>query len=315
MQLSQLRYLVTGAETQSVAKTAQACFTTRQNVDSSIKKLESELGTRFFIREGNIITLTEDGKEATRLADNVLRACGELSRYFTTEKYEEPLRVSFGDPLLALTAPSSIHYLSTYPGGPVNYSETSAKRCWELVMQGVDDVAFVMGTNNTFPDCECIPVSSGQLYALVRSDFPAPNQTHVHVRNLSGHRVLMPGGPEFQYRRLMDQLRRYGINEENACVIHDIKTAATVVRETGAVAIVSARFALPEMEDVIAMPFSDTSLRWNITALVNPHTPKKNAINALLGHLRPVFKLGVDLSLLEHPSRPEQSIDAQPDIR
>ena len=152
-----------------------------------------------------------------------------------------------------------------------------------------------MGTNNSFPDCECIPVSSGQLYALVRSDFQAPDRSHVHVRDLRGHSILLPGGPEFQYQRLMDQLRRYGISEEHACVIHDIKTAAMVVRETGAVAIISARFSLPEMEDVIALPFSDTSLRWNITALCNPRNPKKNAINALLGHLRPVFKLGTDL--------------------
>ncbi len=61
MDLLQLRYFCSAAETQNFSKTAEAFFVPPSNVSQTIKRLEKELGTRLFNREPNKVTLGEAG--------------------------------------------------------------------------------------------------------------------------------------------------------------------------------------------------------------------------------------------------------------
>lgn len=62
MDLLQLTYFCSAAETQNFSKTAEKFFVPPSNVSQTIKRLEKELGTRLFERKPNKITLNETGR-------------------------------------------------------------------------------------------------------------------------------------------------------------------------------------------------------------------------------------------------------------
>lgn len=62
MEMLQLRYFYESAITESFAKTAQKYMVPASSVSASVRRLEQEVGTELFIRKGNRIVLSENGK-------------------------------------------------------------------------------------------------------------------------------------------------------------------------------------------------------------------------------------------------------------
>lgn len=63
MTLTQLHYLITIAETNSLNKAAEQLYVSQPSLTSAIKELEKELGIILFHRSGRGVTLTSDGTE------------------------------------------------------------------------------------------------------------------------------------------------------------------------------------------------------------------------------------------------------------
>ncbi len=63
MTLTQLNYLITIAETQSMNKAAELLYVSQPSLTSAMKELEKELGITLFYRSGRGATLTADGTE------------------------------------------------------------------------------------------------------------------------------------------------------------------------------------------------------------------------------------------------------------
>jgi len=62
MEMHQVRYFLTAANTLSFTRAAEACHVSQPALTTAIKKLEAELGTPLFYREGKQIVLTEFGR-------------------------------------------------------------------------------------------------------------------------------------------------------------------------------------------------------------------------------------------------------------
>lgn len=62
MELLQLKYFCSAAETENFSATAKKFFVPPSGISQTIKRLEKELDTVLFIREANRITLSEHGK-------------------------------------------------------------------------------------------------------------------------------------------------------------------------------------------------------------------------------------------------------------
>lgn len=63
MTLTQLKYIITIAETKSMNKAAEQLYVSQPSLTSAIKELEKELGITLFYRSGKGATLTNDGAE------------------------------------------------------------------------------------------------------------------------------------------------------------------------------------------------------------------------------------------------------------
>ena len=63
MTLTQLNYIITVADTQSMNKAAEVLYVSQPSLTNGIKELEKELGITIFYRTGKGVTLTNDGAE------------------------------------------------------------------------------------------------------------------------------------------------------------------------------------------------------------------------------------------------------------
>ena len=83
LDLKQLNYFITCAETGSISEAAKLLYTTQPSVSKAIKALENDMGTVLFDRMPRGITLTAKGREAYRYACRIVndsRMLEEMSR-------------------------------------------------------------------------------------------------------------------------------------------------------------------------------------------------------------------------------------------
>jgi DNA-binding transcriptional LysR family regulator len=80
MNISQLRYAKTVAETASFSKAAEICCVTQPTLSNAIAHLEEELGSPLFIRTTRKVDLTPFGQHVIPLIENVLNAQTELEK-------------------------------------------------------------------------------------------------------------------------------------------------------------------------------------------------------------------------------------------
>lgn len=82
MTLQQLNYYVKVAETHSMRKAAEQLYVTQPTISKSIKELEKEFQTQFFIRSNLGISTTPEGREFLTYARQVLEQAGLLNDHF-----------------------------------------------------------------------------------------------------------------------------------------------------------------------------------------------------------------------------------------
>ena len=82
MTIQQLRYVLAIAETGSMNKAAEQLYVSQPSLTASVQELEKETGIRIFLRSGRGVTVTNDGAEFLRYAQQVV---GQF--LVLTEKY------------------------------------------------------------------------------------------------------------------------------------------------------------------------------------------------------------------------------------
>src|SRR5665811_2394619 len=134
MELFQLRYFITIAETQSFTQAAHRLHLSQPALSHQIKQLENELGARLFNRTSRRVDLTQDGRAFLPLAQNVLSKAGEAQQKMKERLGVAAGEVSFGTiPTIAASAVPAHHPLADSESVRLHDLEKE-----ELVMLGGD---------------------------------------------------------------------------------------------------------------------------------------------------------------------------------
>ena len=86
MELLQLRYFAEVARLGSYTRAAEALHVSQPSLSQTVRRLEKELGTRLFWKEGRKIRLTENGRSFYTRIVSVLRELDEASAHVTARK-------------------------------------------------------------------------------------------------------------------------------------------------------------------------------------------------------------------------------------
>ena len=116
MEIQQLRYFLVAARYQHVTKAAEEIHIAQPALSQIIKRLESEVGTSLFEKNGRNITLTPEGKILQEEALKILKTIDELPIVLQQKKAERDKTIKIKVSAATIWfMPAIIAYKKTHP--------------------------------------------------------------------------------------------------------------------------------------------------------------------------------------------------------
>lgn len=288
VEIQQLRYLVAAADASSYAQAAKTCFTSRQNVAHAVKSIEGELGISIFERQGNAMVPTPEGLQVIHKARQVLSKVDEMESMFTSiEDADAPLNVTMGVNFLAGIPPEVDQYFAIRANS-LHFSEHSPEQCYQHVLSGDADVAFVMCMQRTYAGVKTVDLYRSRAYALASTQCNL-SAAGITVDDLQTEHLLLMSAPPFQYQPLFARLEALGCSDTSVSIIPSTSTMLHMVRRGDSIGIVSERFNLHPPRGTVAIPFLDSRLDWRFVALYDPESKRAGLVRRLVLDVKEQF--------------------------
>lgn len=142
MELRQLRYFLSVADTRSFVNAANKLFISRQAVSKAVSQLESELGVELFMRDSNGAFLTPAGimfYERVRVLvmelenlRNDMQACGT--------RFHQRVRLAFSTGVIRIFEPKLLEWRSAQENIEIHYQEYPEDICIQLLRDNKVDL-------------------------------------------------------------------------------------------------------------------------------------------------------------------------------
>lgn len=146
MQLKSLRLFMAVAETGSFVAAAERLHTVQSNATTHVKKLEAELGTQLFDRNGRV-RLTSAGQALAEYAARILNAHDDALAFFLERDMPSGrVRVGAMETAMALRLPPILaDFHSRYPDVGIELRTGPSAELVTSLLEGRLDCAFVAG--------------------------------------------------------------------------------------------------------------------------------------------------------------------------
>lgn len=278
MTLSQLRHLISLAQTGSFTRSAEALFLTQPALSRSIKALEDELGQALFDRVGRRAVLTPFGEEISRRARQLVFDADELSLCGkqTPEGRAGAVRIGLGSgPGAMLMTPLLQTMARSYPTLQVEIARGDTEMLAGRLRERELDVLVVdVRSLAPAPDLRVHGVAQMRGAFMVREGHPLTHGSGP-LRFDALRQYPMASTP------LSDEVARalvetYGPGAHPSdCVTlrcEEIPSLIEVVRDTDAV-LLAIRTAAPDLVELPLKPAMTVSARFGIVTLARRAEP------------------------------------------
>jgi LysR family cyn operon transcriptional activator len=239
MELRQLKYFITSADTLNFTEAARQCFITQSTLSQQIKQLETELGVQLFERIGKRVFLTETGRDFLPYArQTVADAEYGVQRIKDMEELRTGrlcIGTTFG--LSALITDAIAHFSEQYPEVHLEVMFLKQDELIEAVRERKVDFALTFEMMEKDDLLTEQPVRTYHLCAIVSDQNPLAQQATVSLRQLVDYDICTPARG-MNARRMFDSLtNKKGIELQPKLEINEIHTLLHLVRTGRWVAI------------------------------------------------------------------------------
>lgn len=247
MELNQLKYFVSIAETLSFTRSAQALHVSQPALSYQMRQLEMELGTRLFDRERRKIALTPSGEIFLPLAQAVLFRADEAVRVLREHMGVEAGEVRMGcNPSVATyVVPSLISsFRASFPRVLVQLVEGGDVELIRGVLEGSVDFAVVTAPGSP-QSLDAIPLPSEDMLVAVAPNHRFASRKSVALAELA-YESFVFGSESFNVTlQSIDACRRAGFEPKVAYRTGSLESVKNFVRQGLGVSILP-RMALGE---------------------------------------------------------------------
>lgn len=206
MELRQLRYFLSVAETEHLTESAQALFVTQSTLSHALRQLEAELGVALFDRVGRGLRLSQAGRAfkhyVGRAVQEIEAGRMELARLngLQTGTLTVGVIPTFMD---SLVPPVAARFSTLYPGVQTVVRDLRADAIEELLLAGRLDVAIAFHPVRR-ADLDAQHLFSERLLLLVSASHPLARRRTLRMAQLAGVPLcLLPR--TFATRRMLDE--------------------------------------------------------------------------------------------------------------
>ncbi len=239
MELRQLKYFITSADTLNFTEAARQCFITQSTLSQQIKQLETELGVQLFERIGKRVFLTETGRDFLPYArQTVADADYGVQRIKDMEDLKTGrlcIGTTFG--LSALITDAIARFSEQYPEIHLEVMFLKQDELIEAVRERKVDFALTFEMMEKDELLTEQPVKTYHLCAIVSDQNPLAQQATVSLRQLADYDICTPARG-MNARRMFDSLtNKKGIELQPKLEINEIHTLLHLVRTGRWVAI------------------------------------------------------------------------------
>ena len=261
MELRQLKYFITSADTQNFTEAARQCFITQSTLSQQIKQLETELGVQLFERIGKRVFLTETGRNFLPYArQTVADANYGMQRIKDMEELKTGrlcIGTTFG--LSALITDAIARFSEQYPEVHLEVMFLKQDELIEAVRERKVDFALTFEMMEKDDLLTEQPVKTYHLCAIVSDQNPLAQQATVSLRQLAEYNICTPARG-MNARRMFDSLtNKKGIELQPKLEINEIHTLLHLVRTGQWVAILVDSIIHGE-EGLCAVPLREAAL-------------------------------------------------------
>ena len=261
MELRQLKYFITSADTLNFTEAARQCFITQSTLSQQIKQLETELGVQLFERIGKRVFLTETGRDFLPYArQTVADADYGMQRIKDMEDLKTGrlcIGTTFG--LSALITDAIARFSEQYPEIYLEVMFLKQDELIDAVRERKVDFALTFEMMEKDDLLTEQPVKTYHLCAIVSDQNPLAQQATVSLRQLADYNICTPARG-MNARRMFDSLtNKKGIELQPKLEINEIHTLLHLVRTGRWVAILVDSIIHSE-DGLCAVPLREAAL-------------------------------------------------------
>lgn len=261
MELRQLKYFITSADTLNFTEAARQCFITQSTLSQQIKQLETELGVQLFERIGKRVFLTETGRDFLPYArQTVADADYGVQRIKDMEDLKTGrlcIGTTFG--LSALITDAIARFSEQYPEIHFEVMFLKQDELIDAVRERKVDFALTFEMMEKDDLLTEQPAKTYHLCAIVSDQNPLAQQATVSLRQLADYNICTPARG-MNDRRMFDSLtNKKEIELQPKLEINEIHTLLHLVRTGRWVAILVDSITHGE-EGLCAVPLREAAL-------------------------------------------------------
>ncbi|WP_431042581.1 LysR family transcriptional regulator [Streptomyces sp. P1-3] len=247
MDLQQMRYVVTVAETANFTRAAERCRVVQSALSHQIARLEKELGARLFERTSRRVRLTPAGEAflpaarqaldaAERARAEVAAAAGEIRGRLTIGAIPTVTAVDLAQVLR--------EYRTRFPQVRISLRAAASEKLLEQVRAGTLDVAFL----GVLPGFRAQGVrdrelARGELVAVVAPGHPLERAGEVDLRRLSQEVFVDFAAGSAARAQSEEAFAAAGLRREVAFEVSGVEFLARLVRNGLGIGMLPAAYA------------------------------------------------------------------------
>ena len=137
MELRQLRYFLSVADSRSFVSAASKQFISRQAISKAVSQLESELNVELFMRDSNGAFLTPAGvmfyERVRTLVMELDNLSSDMKNYGA--RFHQHIRRAFSISVMSLFEPKLLDYKNTQVNLDIHYQESPKELCLQLLQE------------------------------------------------------------------------------------------------------------------------------------------------------------------------------------
>ncbi len=193
MNLRDLQYLVTVAETRHFGRAAEQCFVSQPTLSGQIKKLEQELGVTLFERTNRRVEVTPAGEVILQHARQILEQADVIRQ--TAQAFKDPV----AGPLRLGAIPTISPYLTPFILKPLQQewpqmrlvlSEEKTDRLLQRLHDHEIDAA-ILATEHGDPEFTRIPLFREPFWLAIPRDSELYTKDDISQEDLAGCELLL----------------------------------------------------------------------------------------------------------------------------
>ena len=195
MNLNQLQYFISLAETLNFTRAAQACYISQTAMTQQIQSLEKTVGVPLFIRDKHHVELTAAGKIYLGEARAIIAKSNEAIKLarLASEGVTGELKIGFASGFGQSDLTQKLRtFHDTYPGVKLSLFSGNTSTLFEDLSRGDCDLIFTVSQRNReYQNMNFRYLKSYPVMAVVSAEHPLAGKKKLTYQELQGEQFIM----------------------------------------------------------------------------------------------------------------------------